>query len=127
MVCVSVLNDLARTLSGIPVVKRVEGSKTVPALALPKAETAMASTLLSVFSCPPAGNCRTAIDTPSPFNAGNSAATAFDTFTAFCPAKLLLLTFRNPVKVKKSPVNFSGFCPAGTVKSDPMRRLRQHY
>ncbi|GLJ48671.1 hypothetical protein SUGI_1026710 [Cryptomeria japonica] len=117
IVCVFVLNDLARTSSGIPIVKRVEGTDMVPALALPKAEIAKASKATSVLSCPPTRNCSIAIDTPDPFSVGNSAATTFVTFTTVCPVKLLFPTSQNPVKVKKLLVKLSVVCPVETRKS----------
>lgn len=42
MVCSSVLNDLAKAVSWIPETNALVGTETVPALALPKAETARA-------------------------------------------------------------------------------------
>ena len=48
MVAISVLKDFARIKSGMLVLKTVPGSDTVPALALPKAETANAGALASL-------------------------------------------------------------------------------
>jgi hypothetical protein len=42
MVATSVLKDKAKTLSSMLVLNKVLGSETVPAFALPKAETAIA-------------------------------------------------------------------------------------
>ena len=49
MVATSVLKDLAKTLSSMPVVNKVLGSDTVPAFALPKAEIARAISCISAL------------------------------------------------------------------------------
>ena len=49
MVAISVLKDLAKILSSMPVVNKVLGSETVPAFALPKAEIARAGICVSAL------------------------------------------------------------------------------